>query len=86
MGIAKVTFVRRSSMDFVLVQRIFYLVREDTGGETRDDLLGTSLVSTLQDIVVDQEIVSQEGKLYRARMRFRLSQEKESNSPCISCS
>lgn len=34
-------------MDFVLVQGVFDLVRENTGGETRDDLLGTILVRTL---------------------------------------
>jgi hypothetical protein len=51
-------------MDFVLVQRVLDLVRENTGGETRNDLLGAALVCTLEDVVVDQEVVSQECQLY----------------------
>ena len=50
-------------MNFVLVQWVFDLVREDTGGETRDDLLRATFVRALENIVVDQEVISQECQL-----------------------
>lgn len=42
-SVTKVGLVRRTVMDHGLVDRIGGLVREDTGGKTRDDLLDLDL-------------------------------------------
>lgn len=53
----------RSTVNFVLVQRVFNLVREDACGQTRDQLLGLVGIRGMQNIVVDQDIFSKEGQL-----------------------
>lgn len=53
----------RTEMDILLGQWIFDLVGEDTGRETRDDLLRPLEIGGVQHIVVDQHVVSEECRL-----------------------
>lgn len=40
-----------------------HLVREDAGGQTRDDLATLELMRALQNVLVDEKVVPQEGSL-----------------------
>ena len=60
MCVSKVTFMRRSTMDLVFVQRIFNLVRENTCRKTRYNFRYFLLVRNLQDVVVYQNVIAKE--------------------------
>lgn len=63
MGISKVTLMRWPKVDFGLVERIVNLVREDAGGETRDELGDFVLMRGLEDVVVYEEVLAEEVEL-----------------------
>lgn len=62
-GIAEVTRMRKTKMNLVLVERVFDFVWVDTCRQTRDNLLGTLDVCSVQDVVVDLHVVAEEGRL-----------------------
>jgi hypothetical protein len=63
MSIAEITLMRGAGVDFIFVQGILNLVRKNTGREAGDNFLDLVLVRGMKDIVVDQDIVAQEGQL-----------------------
>lgn len=67
MGIAKVTLMRGARVDLELVEGVLDFVGEDACGEARDDLLDLGLMRGFEDVVVDQDIVAQEGELQKKR-------------------
>jgi len=50
-------------MNLGLVERVLDLIGEDTGGEARDELGDLVLVRGFEDVVVDEEVVAEEGEL-----------------------
>ena len=60
--------MRRSEVDLALIERVLDLVGEDAGGETRDELLRLVLVRRVQDVVVDQDVLAEEGELEMVMM------------------
>lgn len=63
MRVAKVAVVRRAQMNLVFVQRIFDLVGEHASRQAGDELLHMGLVRCLEDVIVDSNVVAQEGQL-----------------------
>jgi hypothetical protein len=63
MRVAKVALMRGPGVDLVLIQGVLDLIREDTRRKARDDLCRATLVRGFEDVVVDEEIVAQEGEL-----------------------
>ena len=63
MRIAEVALVRQAEVDLGLIEGVRNLVGEDTRRETRDDLLRATFVRALENVVVDQEVISQECQL-----------------------
>ena len=61
--IAEVALVRQAEVDLGLIEGVRNLVGEDTRRETRDDLLDAGLVCDVQDVVVDEHVVTEEGEL-----------------------
>ena len=57
-GITKVGIMWWSIVDHGFIDRIAGFVGEDTGGETRQQLLDLEIVRALDDIVVDEHIVA----------------------------
>jgi hypothetical protein len=58
-------------LDHRLVDGISGFVREDASRETRDELLNFEFTTALQDIVVDQHILTKEFNLRTERERQR---------------
>jgi len=52
-----------SKVDFVLCEWVFDFVREHTSRKTRYDFLDPFDVSSMEDIVVDEHIVTEESHL-----------------------
>lgn len=63
MSIPEITLMWGASVNFIFVQGVLDLVREDTSREARDDLLNLVLVGGMKDIVIDQDVVAEEGQL-----------------------
>ena len=63
MSVSEVTLVREAEVDLGLIQWVGDLVGKDTCREARDDLLDASFMRRVQDIVVDEDVVTEEGKL-----------------------
>ena len=65
--VAKVARVRGAEVDLGLRERVDVVLRvavgEDARGEARDDLLDVVGVCGVQDVVVDEDVVAQEGEL-----------------------
>jgi hypothetical protein len=62
-GITEITLVRRSVVDFVLVEGILHFIGEDACREARNQLLGLVGVRCMQDVVVYKDVLSKECKL-----------------------
>lgn len=62
-SVTEVALVGRTEMDLGLVKRVLDLIGEDTGGETRDELGDLVLVGGFEDVVVDEEVITEEGEL-----------------------
>lgn len=63
MGVAKVAFVRQPEVYLGLVQGVCNLVWENTRRQARHDLLGLLEVSSVQDVIIDDEVVAEECSL-----------------------
>lgn len=63
MRIPKIALMRRARVDLGLVERVGDFVGEDAGGEAGDDLFGFDLVGGVQNVVVDEDVVAEEGEL-----------------------
>lgn len=61
--ITKVTLVRRPGVDLIFVQGVLDLVGEDASRKTGDELRCVVGVGGVQDVVVDEDVVSEEGEL-----------------------
>jgi hypothetical protein len=57
-SISEVTLMRRTEVYLLLIQRIFYLVREDACRETRNHFCNLIVVCGSQYIIVDQGVIS----------------------------
>jgi len=44
-------------VNFCFIERIFYFIREYTGGEARDDLLRVMVIGGMENIVVDEDVI-----------------------------
>ena len=66
--IAEVGLVRETQVDLGLVEGVGDLVGIHTRREARDDLLDVGLVRGVQDVVVDQDVLAEEGELAREVM------------------
>ena len=66
MRVTEVGLMREAEVDLGLVQGVLDLVRVDTRGEARDDLFALELVRGVQDVVVDEDVVSKEIKGHQA--------------------
>lgn len=62
-GIAKVTLVRRADVNLGLIKGVLHLVGEHACRETRHHLLHVVLVGCMQNVIVDEDVVSQERQL-----------------------
>lgn len=55
-------------MNLLLSERVdvfdFFLIREDAGRQAGDDFGDFVLVGTVQDIIVDQQVLAKEGQLW----------------------
>lgn len=60
MGITEVTLMRQTEVNLGLVQGVCDLVREDACRQARHDLLGLLEVGSVEDVIVDNEIVTEE--------------------------
>ena len=63
MRVAEVGLVREAKVDLCLIKRVFDLVGIYTGREAGDNLLHFEIVRSVQDIVVDENVVPQEVEL-----------------------
>lgn len=63
MGVAKVTFMRGATVDFALVEGVRHLIGEHACRQTRDDLFHVMLVGRVQYIIIDEDVIAQEGQL-----------------------
>lgn len=63
MRVPEVALVRRADVDFALVKRVRDLVRENAGGEARDDLCDVRFFGCVQHVVIDEDVVPEEGRL-----------------------
>ena len=71
MRVAEVALMGEAEMNLGLVQRVFHLVGVDTGGQAGNDLLALELVSSVEDIVINEDVVAQEVKLNRVQVSIR---------------
>ena len=62
-GVSEVGLMRGSEVDLCLVEGVLYLVGEDAGGEAGYELADLVLVGGLEHVVVDEQVVPQEGQL-----------------------
>jgi hypothetical protein len=65
MCISKIALMWRTEMDVKLGQRVGDFIWEDASRKTRDEFRDFVLVRRLEDIGVDQEIVTEECELLR---------------------
>ena len=65
MRVAEVGLVREAKVDLRLIERVFDFVGIYAGREAGDNLLYFEIVCSMQDIVVDENVVPQEVELPR---------------------
>ena len=70
MCITEVTLVRQPEVDLGLVQRVCDLVWEDACRQARHDFLGILGVCSVEDVVVDDEVVAEECGLNRSECQI----------------
>lgn len=58
MRVAKVAFVWESEVNLLLCKRVGDLIGVHAGRETRDNFLGTGDVCVVQDVVVNEQVVT----------------------------
>lgn len=68
MRISKVTRVWWPKVNFLLCEWIFDLVREHTCRKTRYNFLCFFDVSSMEDIVIDQHVITEESHLQEVRL------------------
>jgi hypothetical protein len=55
-------------VNFILIQRIFHLIRKDASRQARDKLFRLVGIRGMQNVIVDKDIFSEECKLYKDAM------------------
>lgn len=69
MRISEVTRMWWPKVNFLLCERVFDFIREDTRRKTRYDFLCPFDVSSVENIVIDQHIVAEKSHLQGVRSR-----------------
>jgi len=74
-------------VDLEFVKRVFDLVGEHACRKTGDDFLGFGFVGYVENVIVNQDVVPEEGQLSMVQVQSIdiFKQRDEGCVPCISC-